>query len=101
MRVLKKEHSLNERFNKDLENKNKYDVVGSFRDYVKDMKVGDTVECKNYKTGKIMKFKKMSNGNTISAFKDLNGNNTMASPEHVFGWMKDSILYGDYTPKFE
>ena len=96
-----KQHELSQRLNEELKNKNKYGVIGSFRDYVSDMKIGDTVECKNYKTGEVMKFKKLSNNNTIAAFKDLNGKNVMASPAHVEGWMKDSILYADYVPKFE
>lgn len=65
-----------------------------------DMKIGDSVTVKNYKNGEIYKFVKLGNSNTISAFKNVFGKNHMSSPQHVFGWAKDSLIYADFKPIF-
>lgn len=70
-------------------------------DLVGEMKLGDSVTCKDYRKGDIMEFKKVGNADTISAFQNVRGKNHMASPQQVKSWVKDSVLYADYNPTFK
>lgn len=67
---------------------------------INNMKIGDSVTVKNYKNGDIYKFVKLSNSSTIAAFKNINGVNHIASPQQVFGWAKDSLIYANFKPQF-
>lgn len=76
------------------------DDIDSLEKSINSMKIGDSVTVKNYKNGDIYKFVKLGNSNTIGAFKNVNGVNHMASPQHVFGWAKDSLIYANFKPQF-
>ena len=76
------------------------DDIDSLEKSINSMKIGDSVTVKNYKNGDIYKFVKLGNSNTIGAFKNINGVNHMASPQHVFGWAKDSLIYANFKPQF-
>lgn len=67
---------------------------------IKNMNIGDSITVKNYKNGDTYKFVKRNDGNQISAFENVLGKNHMASPQQVFGWAKDSLIYSDFKPKF-
>ena len=92
------------RFNDEVEKvrKEKGAVFAGIKasDLIDDMEVGSIVECKNYKTGEVMAFRKNSNNNSIIAYTNINGKNHHASPEHVKSWLRESIVYADYTPVF-
>lgn len=77
------------------------DKLDEIEQNLMNMKVGDSVTVKNYKNGDIYKFVKKNNGNQITAFENVNGKNHLASPQHVFGWAKDSLIYSGFEPKFE
>lgn len=78
-----------------------FDKAYKVADLVGEMKVGDTVTCKDYRKGDIMEFKKVSNADTISAFQNVRGKNHMASPQQVKSWVRDSITYAKYDPSFK
>lgn len=78
-----------------------FDKAYKVADLVNEMKIGDSVTCKDYKKGDIMEFKRVGNADTIAAFQNVRGKNHMASPQQVASWVKDSVLYADYNPTFK
>lgn len=88
---------LNKQIDEAIKNGDYFSVA---RDIVNEMQVGESVTVKNYQNGAMMKFEKLSNSSSISAFKNVLGVNHMASPEHVVSWIKDSITYAGFKPIF-
>lgn len=76
------------------------DEIDKLESDIKNMKIDDSITVKNYKNGDMYKFVKRNDGNQISAFENVLGKNHMASPQQVFGWAKDSLIYANFKPKF-
>ena len=92
---------LNEKVKQIMNDAEPWEQATMISNLVNEMKIGDRVTTKNYKSGDVMEFEKLGDNGTIADFRNIKGTNHMASTEQVRSRVREGLTYADYTPSFK
>lgn len=92
---------LNEKVKQIMNDAEPWEQATMISNLVNEMKIGDRVTTKNYKSGDVMEFEKLRDNGTIADFRNIKGTNHMASTEQVRSWVREGLTYADYIPSFK